>query len=111
MGLNQGFQVIFFDSDDFHFTLGVLGGVGSMGGIDHDGGAELAANGAGRGFGRVSGSKDFANFSDSVHSLINDCDALLGPRIVDVRGGAFAGFYAGHELDDGLPVFAPGQGA
>ena len=50
---DQRFEVVLVDLDDSHLAFGVLGGIGSVGGVDHDRLAKFAPDRAGR---RLAGS-------------------------------------------------------
>src|ERR1017187_3591937 len=54
-------EVVFADVDDAHFAFGVFLRVAGVRGVDHDGRAEFAADGARRRFGRISRSQHIAD--------------------------------------------------
>src|ERR1700683_1317576 len=59
---NEGFEIVLAYLDDAHFAAGVVGRIGGVGGVDHDGRAELAADRSGRRLGRVGRPEDLADF-------------------------------------------------
>src|SRR5260221_1336414 len=68
---DERLQVIFADLDDFHFSLGVVGRIAGVGGVDHDVLAEFAANGAGRRLAGIGGPENAANLCDGIGALIH----------------------------------------
>ncbi len=82
-----------------------------MGGIDHDGGAEFAADGAWGRFGGVGGAEDFPDFADGVHAFIDEGDAFFGAGLVHLVCGAFAGGSAGHKADDIIELVVAEEGS
>jgi len=48
-----------------------------MRGVDHDGRAKFAADGARRRLGRIGRSQHIADFGDRIHAFIDQCDALF----------------------------------
>src|SRR5881227_2348673 len=77
-----------------------------MRGVDHNGLAELLSNGAGRRFRGISRPEHVANFPHGIYSLVNNCNRLFRTGGLAFLASTFAGFFAGHELDNALPVFA-----
>ena len=75
-----------------------------MRGVDHDVGAELAADGAGAGLERVGRTQDVADLVYRVDAFVHDRQALLGARLGALLGQAAGGASPGHELDDVLEL-------
>ena len=71
-----------------------------MRGVDHDGGAEFAADGAGRRLGRIGRAEDVADFVHRANAFIDECDALFRAGLGPVGLRNFAGRATGHEADD-----------
>ena len=82
-----------------------------MSGVDHDGLAELAADGSRRRLGGVCWSENFAGFAHGISTLINEGYAFFCAWRVAEFLRAVAGFASGHELDNLFPVFATINGA
>ena len=70
-------EIVFAHIDDAHFASGVFRRIAGVRGVDHDGRAEFAADGAGRRLGRIGRAKHVADFADGIHAFINQRDALF----------------------------------
>lgn len=71
-----------------------------MGGVHHHIGAELAANGAGSGFGGIGRAQGLTDLGDSVGTFKDDDPAGHCAGALAFRRGTFAFGAAGHEADD-----------
>src|SRR5260221_3450347 len=62
--LDDLLESVFTDVDDADFPFGIFRRIAGVGGVDHDGLAELAADRAGRRFGGIGRPKHVADFAD-----------------------------------------------
>jgi hypothetical protein len=106
---DEGFEVVFANPDDAHFAARILGGIGGVRGVDHDGRAELAANGARRRLGRIGRAEDLANFAHGINALIDKDNALLGAGFGPRLAIGFGRRVAGHEADDVVELLLAGE--
>ena len=68
---DNGNKRIFIESDDVFLPLVAFSGIRSMGGVDHDIAAELAAHSAVRSLKRIGGAKNIPYFLYGVFTFIN----------------------------------------
>ena len=103
-------KIVFCDTDNVHLALGIFSGIRGMRGVHHDRLAELAPDRSERRLRGISRAKNLADPAHRIDPLIHDCDAFLcaGQRTLLRR--TLAGTRAGHELDDGFPAVAAGDG-
>jgi len=99
-GFDDLFEIVFTGFDDAEFAFGVLGGVAGVGGVDHDGRAEFAADGAWRRLGRVGGTEDIADLVHSADTFVNEGDTFLGAGFLPLGLRNLTRRMAGHEADD-----------
>src|SRR5580698_6824455 len=99
---DERFEIVLADLDDAHLAAGVVGRIGGVGRVDHDGRAKLAADRSGRRLGRVGWPEDLADFSHRVDALVNQNDALFGAGLVAGLAPGLTRRAAGHELDDAV---------
>jgi len=86
--------------EDAHFAPRVLHRVGGVRGVDHDVGAELAADGTGARLGRIGGTQNLADLGHRLKAFVHDREALLGAGQGALLGQAVRRAASGHELHD-----------
>jgi len=104
-------EVFAAEPDDGHFALGVFSRVAGVGGVDHDGGAELASDGSWGSLRGIGGAEHVADLLDGVNPFVDEGDAFLGAGLFAGGAVAFAGAATGHEAHDVLELLFAGDGA
>src|ERR1039458_2137963 len=92
-------EVVLANVHNAHLAPGVVFGVAGVGGIDHDGLAKLAPDGAGRGFGWVGGAEHIADLAYGSNTFVNQGNALLRTGRILFGQRTFRGRAARHEPD------------